>query len=308
MLEAPLAYSTGASYPKETMSSSETIIGFDARSTESHLAREWDDARRSRYLLRLDVALPFSADPLVWPSPWTVVTPSGLIAAAGGPSGMERGPETLEVRLAQSPPRGEYAAIAVSILDSTLTTGRFVESLRFLAATTRQVSLCRDLALLGYDVGDDSLISGLMNCGFPDSDAGTLRTEWASSLNRYHLFYGSNTALKFRDIMNKRVPEHAPFYVFGVYRLTFAESRMGRADPDEQPAQLAAKRQVTHSDCYMRCMERRAELERQALEAFQGCRATPTDDRSRRSACAKQFRETLSSLNKSYRDCTDACG
>jgi len=48
---------------------------------------------------------------------------------------------------------------------------------------------------LGYDVADDSLLSGLSNCGLaPREEARRMRETWAPVVNRYHLFDDRATA------------------------------------------------------------------------------------------------------------------
>lgn len=74
--------------------------------------------------------------------------------------------------------------------------------------------------LLGFDVADAGLTSGLSNCGYPQTELATLRTTWASDLNEHHLFTEVERALAFRDVTNRRVPEHAPFSVYALYMVS----------------------------------------------------------------------------------------
>jgi hypothetical protein len=73
--------------------------------------------------------------------------------------------------------------------------------------------------LLGYDIADDVMTSGLSNCSYGDLDKSVLRSTWGPRLNRFHLFDRSDVALRFKRVTEARVPEHAPFFVFGLYRL-----------------------------------------------------------------------------------------
>jgi len=73
--------------------------------------------------------------------------------------------------------------------------------------------------LLGYDVSDDWLLSGLTNCGYRQEELEPTRQKWSSRLNRHHLFDAITDAAAFRQVTNERVPEHAPFNVFSVYRV-----------------------------------------------------------------------------------------
>jgi hypothetical protein len=87
----------------------------------------------------------------------------------------------------------------------------------YLARTTPEH---RDRAwrLLGFDVTDPG-ISGLSNCGYDDAEREGLAAEWAHRLNRYHLFDSLEPAFEFRTLTNARVPEHAPFFVIGLWSI-----------------------------------------------------------------------------------------
>jgi len=70
--------------------------------------------------------------------------------------------------------------------------------------------------LLGFDI-TGSGISGLSNCGYDASELDYLAKEWSSDLNGYHLFDDLERAFEFRKLTNARVPEHAPFFVIGLW-------------------------------------------------------------------------------------------
>ena len=77
---------------------------------------------------------------------------------------------------------------------------------------------------LGFDITDGAFISGLSNCGYED-ERHDLAAEWARHLNRNHLFHDLQRAFRFRALTNARVPEHAPFFVIGLWLI--AESFQG---------------------------------------------------------------------------------
>ncbi|MBJ6765061.1 hypothetical protein JGU66_30225 [Myxococcaceae bacterium JPH2] len=79
-------------------------------------------------------------------------------------------------------------------------------------------SKTEDWTLLGYDVADAGLTSGLSNCGYRPSELAQLRASWAAQLNGHHLFEEFGSALAFRDVTARRVPEHAPFFVYALWR------------------------------------------------------------------------------------------
>jgi hypothetical protein len=72
---------------------------------------------------------------------------------------------------------------------------------------------------LGYDVADDFTLSGLCNCGYEAEEAAGLRPAWSPELNHHGLFGDPRAALRFCSLTDARVPEHAPFFVYGLYRV-----------------------------------------------------------------------------------------
>ena len=73
--------------------------------------------------------------------------------------------------------------------------------------------------LLGYDVADYYLMSGLANCGYSPEEAESLAPAWAARLNEWHLFGNPGDATTFAAVTAERVPEHAPFFAYGIYLL-----------------------------------------------------------------------------------------
>lgn len=76
---------------------------------------------------------------------------------------------------------------------------------------------------LGFDVADPG-ISGLSNCGYAEDERHGLVQEWSPWLNQHHLFTELEKAFEFRVFSNKRVSEHAPFYVIGLWLVREAVS------------------------------------------------------------------------------------
>ncbi len=70
---------------------------------------------------------------------------------------------------------------------------------------------------LGYDVSDGSLLSGLSNCGYRPDEVSPLRAEWGARLNPHGLFTEVESAMRFVDVADDRVSEHAPFAAHGLY-------------------------------------------------------------------------------------------
>lgn len=72
-----------------------------------------------------------------------------------------------------------------------------------------------DVIILGYDVADLWLLSGVMNICYAEED----RAAWpqfVSALNENHLFDDPGIAIEFAEVLDDEVTEHAPFVVLQV--------------------------------------------------------------------------------------------
>jgi hypothetical protein len=207
----------------------EWLLGFDAREWWLDVRREWDSSRRGLYLLREDVRKPLATDTAVWPSLFGEGLPEsererlGLHEASlpdwRGPNlplwdDLDRTRGCLaSLRAVREAP---YALIGVSWCWD----GRPPEG-SWQGGPHREPTVppAREAGwrFLGYDIADGGFISGLTNCGYTEVDAPDLRSQWAGHLNEHHLFGELEQAHAFRELSDRRVPEHAPFFVFGLW-------------------------------------------------------------------------------------------
>jgi hypothetical protein len=191
----------------------EAILGFDARAPA---ARErvasgplsWDS-----FLLR-EVSAPLSVDTLVWPS---------LVEKGDRPQWI--GPnadlwEDLEVLrqfvAASSFAKEPHWLVAVTGHSADGFDGWAPRGLHL--ERTRPPHRNDEWELIGYDVTDGG-VSGLMNCGYLVEDKMKLAPVWAPKLNQHHLFTDVRDALAFLPVTEQRVAEHAPFFVFGIWKI-----------------------------------------------------------------------------------------
>lgn len=206
----------------------EELLGFDAREAFLDPSRTWGASRRDLHLLRDDVEKPLSVDALVWPSLFgdglsekeEQALQSKLVKPPDwrGPNGaLWENLEQMRALLTSSKAAGEHWIIAVSWhsddgFSSASSGGPYREKTNPGVRNT-------NWQLLGFDVADAGMLSGLLDCGYENSERQTLRGQWSSSLNVHHLFTDLDKAFSFRDLSNHRVPEHAPFFVYGLWRL-----------------------------------------------------------------------------------------
>jgi len=183
------------------------LLGFDAREMWRDYGRTWSAARRETFLLRADVAKPLSTDALVWRSALKEADRDEL-AANGNRAGLITDLAALRARLQARRAADQRLTWLIGI----------TATLNWTAATPAAPEA--GWRLLGYDVGDLSLLSGLMNCGYTDpQERETLAARFGGRLNEHHLFSAAEAAEEFRVLSNARVPEHAPFYVYGLYHI-----------------------------------------------------------------------------------------
>jgi hypothetical protein len=179
----------------------EATIGFDLRSTVPDPS--WTADRRARHLLRPDVTSVRSVDPDVW------VRPPGL-PPAPQPESEDVGLRPDLPGLLAAAPGLDRAGVVIVRITALDDDAPMPDSA---APGTEKYDL------LGYDVADYYLMSGLANCGYSPQEAASLAPAWAPLLNEWHLFGNPGDATAFAAVTAERVPEHAPFFAYGIYLL-----------------------------------------------------------------------------------------
>ncbi len=178
----------------------EATIGFDLRLTAPDPS--WTADRRALHLLRRDVPLVRSVDAEVWerppglpPSPevgglWPDLP--GLLAAA------------------RALDRADVVVVRITALEQE---EGIPDDLDLIGSAFERQDL------LGYDVADYYLMSGLANCGYWSDEVASLASAWVPLLNEWHLFGKPADASAYAEVTDRRVPEHEPFYAYGIYQL-----------------------------------------------------------------------------------------
>lgn len=215
---------------QNTRGESAFLLGFDAREMFIPANSAWDAGRRDLYLLRRDAHKPLSVDPMVWPSLFGDGLPDHESRRLGPDAlhlpewkGTNQGLwDDLSQLRASLRPLGsqEHRTVAVSLIAAE-GDSEWPASARPYREPRTLPKPSSEWRSLGFDVADGEFTSGLSNCGYRRGEVEALRRTWARDLNEHHLFTDVERALAFRDLSDRRVPEHAPFFV---YALSLVES------------------------------------------------------------------------------------
>ena len=179
----------------------EILLGFDARERNVALPNEY----RSKFLLADRGGQVYSVDTMVWPS---VVEDSPAWIGMNAPFWEDL--ISLERHVVGGPPHRLIAATWHK--EAGEDRGAVGPYQNPAVPAVREPGWI----FLGYDVADPT-ISGLANCGYTEEELRTLSPVWGPRLNAHHLFDNLDHALAFRTLTNARVPEHAPFFVIGLW-------------------------------------------------------------------------------------------
>ncbi len=217
------------------MASGETLIGFDARKMWMDPRALWDDERRANFLLRDDAGPVFSTDEFVWPPVFRTGQWPGASRAQLDALGLW-GPERPDWTGLNSPLWKDLAALRAELAAKRAAVPRpyWVVAVTCFGVEekpapdapwphpgpTAPAALDPSWTSLGFDVSDGSFVSGLANCGYAPPEAKEAAAKrWSVHLNRHHLFDAFEPAAEFAEDAGARVPEHAPFLVYGLYRI-----------------------------------------------------------------------------------------
>jgi hypothetical protein len=204
------------------------LLGFDARETaEDCTTAPLPHDMRQQFLLRPEIQCPLSIDSGVWPTYFLYYPEVWDLLGRQKPPLIDVDPDCsgglwlslnrMKRRLSEHARPAVLLAVELFAPEET-TVAEFPSSLIY--SKPEPSMLPADSLLLGYDVADAGFTSGLSNCGYSDEELEALRPEWAKRINDFGLLRAQEDAFAFVEISNRRVPEHAPFWVFGLYRVT----------------------------------------------------------------------------------------
>ena len=201
------------------------LLGFDVlRLSAAHFARVWTAEHRDEYLLHPQTPYPLSLDRINWPTAFDAAPDWDAATLAKDDVAMARWFwEATDLWSDVAAMRSVLAAsvddtvVALQIL-TPLKKGRrnHRNAAMFEGADLRPASLDDAWKTLGFDIADAGRTSGLSNCGYEPAEREAMAAQWGAALNEFGLVRDEATALALCDVTNKRVPEHAPFFVYEI--------------------------------------------------------------------------------------------
>ena len=217
-----------------------TVVGFDAREMWLDVNQQWPQAKRGELLLKQDIVKPLSVDSYIWYSVFSEISTPRLwssvvkdpkydtsewknvfsdkprLAAPDNyrPRRVWRNLDTLEDYLSERWGKVWKPCYVVGVVEVF---SDEVEEEETTAEPIIPSIVDSKWQLLGYDVADYELYTGLFNGAINLSEAAKLRNEWNDYLNEYHLFKEPEQAFAYISIANSRYPSHMPYYVYGLY-------------------------------------------------------------------------------------------
>ena len=213
-------------------------LGYDIRlCADAYLPEYWADDCREHYLLRPEIDWPLSFDPMVWPSifenpseiqipgveDWWPERPPTIVAEPVNKrydTFMDLWPELdemLEVFREHASPGACGVPVAVDMVGEIRPESTSAPWPDFDIEVSVQARPA-DWTFLGYDVCDFGWISGLSNCGSTSGEMQQLSRDWKDRLNELGLFLSAADAWEYCTVTDRRIPEHAPFRIFALYR------------------------------------------------------------------------------------------
>ncbi|HEY3332319.1 MAG TPA: hypothetical protein VGK19_19980 [Capsulimonadaceae bacterium] len=201
------------------------LLGFSARETEVTWRKQWDDYHEQTFLLRNDAGIikPLSTDTTVWNSvfdvngsaypkvPRKAPNSDPLDLTSRRDTELWMSVRELESALVANDIRAKCAIVALTKFVHPTSLGNFWPK------PDHPQTVDPAWRIIGFDVSDDVMQSGLTDCGYDAEEKPNLVARFASKLNAYHLFDTIDDACEFRDVADERSPGHAPFFVYGLW-------------------------------------------------------------------------------------------
>jgi hypothetical protein len=220
------------------------VVGFDAREMWLDVDSQWTQSQRDAFLLRQDVLKPLSVDSYIWYSVFSeLLAPRLWLSVKRRPQylGGEWNTVFSEARKPSIPdsyrPRRAWRNLALLQNHLQETWGNLWKPCCLVAIAeviSNEVDTDEEYEgpepispkavdsqwqLLGYDVADYELYTGLFNGVITPDEAAKLRHDWEPYLNENHLFSEPEKAFDYITVANRRYPSHIPYCTYALYRI-----------------------------------------------------------------------------------------
>jgi len=179
----------------------------------------WDLEQRRVHLLNPQIEHPLSIDDAVWPVPDDA--DAFLVQSGYGELGeVDANPFNLmltipDLWLKEGLPKSvksRYRLIAATVGDSDFSELKKIYQVIMKSSGEKMLSaVTSEWQDLGFDVMDQTAISGLSACGLGDAVAANERQNFSSKLNEHGLVIEEAAAREIATMLNKLASEHAPF-------------------------------------------------------------------------------------------------
>lgn len=213
------------------------LVRFDVRlNKDDYVDAFWGSEHRNIFLIRPEIEWPLSVDPMVWPSVFyseifrqASKIPHGSIEV---PPSTDDGQYWLNLEEMKSYYEAHRRVgtrgvpVGIELFSESSLNEDFVSYMQrgiqcaLVLGHTIPSKCPPGSELLGYDVADGGWISGLSNCGYSSEERNTLRHPWVSRVNEFGLLKTLDEAVQFRLLSDTRVPDHSPFWIYGIWRLS----------------------------------------------------------------------------------------
>ena len=219
------------------------VVGFDIRlCAEDYVDKRWDKKNRDLLLLKPEITWPLSVDEWIWPSVFILSQKEALQARVGyfpeylpfqgvikaDPTNFRHQITALwtnfeEMKICyfeNAKKKEKLPQQAIPIAVELITNEPFTSYEYWHGALfpSLNIQIPANWVFLGYDIADDGFESGLYSRGYEQNEKRLLQKTWITRFNEYGLIKDFKDVTEFKELTDKRIPEHAPFYIFGLWR------------------------------------------------------------------------------------------
>lgn len=218
------------------------IVGFDVREMWLDVDSQWTQAKKDKFLLKHNVSKPLSVDHYIWYSAFSDLLEPRIwrsVVRQAKYYGSQWDNVFSEDRNLSIPddyrPRRVWRRLD-ALVDYLEKSWGSTWKPCYIVAVAEVFSDDSDIEveeeetepisprvidsqwqLLGYDVADYELYTGLFEGIMAPDEAAKLRRDWEIYLNEYHLFVEPQKAFDYIAVANQKYPSHMPYYVYALY-------------------------------------------------------------------------------------------